>query len=45
VDAFTPEHFREYAAGLVFDDGETRAPQDWQLEVVADVFRGSRRRG
>jgi phage terminase large subunit-like protein len=40
MDAFTAEHFREYASGLVFDDGETRAPQDWQLEVVADVFRG-----
>lgn len=24
----------------MFDDGETRAPQDWQLEVVADVFKG-----
>jgi phage terminase large subunit-like protein len=40
LDAFTPEHFFEYASGLVFDDGETRAPQDWQIEVVADVFRG-----
>lgn len=40
MDAFTAEHFREYVAGLVFDDGESRPPQDWQLEVVADVFRG-----
>jgi phage terminase large subunit-like protein len=40
MDAFTPEHFREYVAGLVFDDGESRPPQDWQLEVVADVFKG-----
>jgi hypothetical protein len=40
VDAFTPEHFRKYVGGLVFDDGESRDPQDWQLEVVADVFRG-----
>jgi hypothetical protein len=40
VDAFTVEHFREYASGLVFDDGEKRAPQDWQLDVIADVFRG-----
>jgi hypothetical protein len=40
VDAFTPEHFCRYVSGLVFDDGEQRAPQGWQLEVVADVFRG-----
>lgn len=40
MDAFTPEHFFEYASGLVFDDGETRPPQDWQIEVVADVFKG-----
>jgi phage terminase large subunit-like protein len=40
VDAFTAEHFRDYVSGLVFDDGESRPPQDWQLEVVADVFRG-----
>jgi hypothetical protein len=40
VDAFTAGHFREYVAGLVFDDGESRPPQDWQLEVVADVFKG-----
>ncbi len=40
MEAFTPEHFSRYVAGLVFDDGEQREPQDWQLEVVADVFRG-----
>jgi hypothetical protein len=40
VDAFTPEHFRRYVSGLVFDDGEQREPQAWQLEVIADVFRG-----
>jgi hypothetical protein len=40
VDAFTPEHFRRYVSGLVFDDGERREPQAWQLEVIADVFRG-----
>jgi ABC-type cobalamin transport system ATPase subunit len=27
---------------LVFDDGERGDPQDWQLEVVADMFRGFR---
>ena len=40
MDAFTPEHFREYVSGLTFDDGESRPPQEWQLEVVADVFKG-----
>jgi hypothetical protein len=40
MEAFTPEHFRKYVGGLVFDDGEQREPQDWQLQVVADVFRG-----
>jgi hypothetical protein len=42
VDAFSVEHFELYASQLVFDDGEKRAPQDWQLEVVEDVFRGFR---
>ena len=36
------EHFRRYAGHLVFDDGERRDPQDWQLEIVADIFRGFR---
>ena len=40
MQAFTPEHFKAYASALVFDDGEQREPQDWQLEVVADVFKG-----
>jgi phage terminase large subunit-like protein len=40
LDAFTPEHFRQYVSGLTFDDGEQRDPQDWQLDVVADVFKG-----
>lgn len=40
MEAFTAEHFRVYAGGMVFDDGERRPPEDWQLEVVADVFRG-----
>jgi len=40
VEAFTPEHFRRYVSGLTFDDGEKREPQEWQLEVVADVFKG-----
>jgi Terminase large subunit, ATPase domain len=40
VDAFTPEHFEAYCSRLTFDDGECRPPQAWQMEVVADVFRG-----
>jgi hypothetical protein len=40
LEAFTPDHFRKYVSGLVFDDGEQRDPQDWQLEVIADVFKG-----
>ena len=39
---FTVEHFRAYASQLVFDDGEKRDPQDWQLEVVDDIFKGYR---
>jgi len=40
VEAFTVEHFRQYAGWMVFDDGERREPEPWQLEVAADVFRG-----
>lgn len=42
MESFTVEHFRAYASQLVFDDGEKREPQDWQLEVVADIFNGYR---
>lgn len=37
---FTAEHFRVYASRLVFDDGRTREPEDWQLDFVREVFRG-----
>lgn len=39
---FTLDHFRAYADLLVFDDGEKRGLEDWQLEVVADIFAGYR---
>lgn len=39
---FTVEHFRRYASLLVFDDGEHREPEGWQLEIVEDVFAGYR---
>jgi len=37
---FTAEHFRAYVDLLVFDDGEKRGLEDWQLEIAEDVFRG-----
>lgn len=40
--AFTVDHFRRYAELLVYDDDEQREPQDWQLEIVADIFKGYR---
>jgi Terminase large subunit, ATPase domain len=40
--AFTLDHYRRYCSLMVFDDGERRDPEDWQLEVVADVFKGYR---
>jgi len=37
---FTVEHFRIYASRLVFDDGDRRDPEDWQLDFAREVFRG-----
>lgn len=37
---FTIDHFRRYASLLVYDDGTTRPPEDWQLAFVEDVFDG-----
>jgi len=42
LEAFTPEHFRLWANYLVFDDGECRPPEPWQMEIVADIFKGFR---
>lgn len=39
---FTVDHFRRYAGLLVFDDGELRDPEPWQLEIVRDLFKGFR---
>src|SRR5690242_14468503 len=39
-DPFTVEHFRAFSALAVYDDGEQRDLQDWQLELVADLFGG-----
>ena len=42
AEPFTLDHFRKYVDLLVFDDGEKRGLEDWQLEVTADIFAGFR---
>ena len=37
---FTAQHFKAYASAMIFDDGKKRAPEPWQMRVVADLFRG-----
>ena len=37
---WTLEHFAEYAGRMVFDDGERRGLEDWQLQLVEDLFSG-----
>jgi phage terminase large subunit-like protein len=39
-EPFTVDHFDQFARLAVYDDGEQRAPQDWQLALVADLFAG-----
>lgn len=39
---FTVPHFKEYASRLVYDDGEQRDPEPWQLDYVGEVFRAMR---
>lgn len=39
---FTVDHFAKWCGLLVFDDGEQREPEDWQLEVADDIFAGHR---
>jgi phage terminase large subunit-like protein len=41
-DRFTVPHFDSYCAKMVFDDGERRPPEDWQLEIARDIFAGAR---
>ena len=36
---FTVLHFGIYCSRLVFDDGERRDPEPWQLDFARDVFR------
>jgi phage terminase large subunit-like protein len=35
---FSVDHFRKYARRLVLDSGERWDPEDWQLDVVRDIF-------
>jgi phage terminase large subunit-like protein len=37
---FTLEHFRRFASLMVFEDGEQREPEKWQLAFAKDVFAG-----
>lgn len=37
---FTVPHFKLYCSRMVFDDGERREPEPWQLDFAGDVFRG-----
>jgi phage terminase large subunit-like protein len=34
LEPFTLDHFRSYSSLLVYDDGEQKEPEDWQLEIV-----------
>jgi phage terminase large subunit-like protein len=37
-EPFSVDHFRRYARLLVLDNGEQWDPEDFQLEIVADLF-------
>lgn len=39
---FTAEHFRAYVDLLVFDDGERRGLEPWQMQIARDIFKGYR---
>lgn len=40
AEPFTIDHFKAYSDLLVFDDGSQRGLEDWQLEIVRDIFKG-----
>jgi phage terminase large subunit-like protein len=40
---FTLPHFREWAGRMVWDDGEQRDLEDWQYELIGDLFDGFKR--
>lgn len=41
-EPFSVEHFAKYAGLMVYEDGETRCPEDWQLAFAEDLFSGFR---
>lgn len=41
LEPFTVDHYRSYARLSVLDNGEFFDPQDWELELVADLFAGT----
>lgn len=40
AEPFTIDHFKAYSDLLVFDDGSQRGLEDWQLDIVRDIFEG-----
>jgi len=38
---FTIDHFRQYAGLMVLDNGDFWGPEDFQLEIVGEVFVGA----
>lgn len=41
-EPFTVAHFKGFASLAVYEDGETRPPEEWQLAFAGDVFDGHR---
>lgn len=39
-EPFTIDHFKAYTDLFVYDDGSQRGFEDWQLEIVSDIFKG-----
>jgi phage terminase large subunit-like protein len=37
---FTVDHFRRYAGLMVLDNGDVWEPEDFQLQIVEDIFAG-----
>jgi phage terminase large subunit-like protein len=41
LQPFTTDHYRQYARLSVLDSGEFFDPEDWELELVGDLFAGT----
>lgn len=37
---WTLDHFKKWCEQLIFEDGEQHPPEEWQLDVVRDLFDG-----